>query len=38
MKPIMESSQMKTMALNAMAGIQPSGSGTIDSQTVIDNL
>ena len=38
MRPIMENSQMKTMALNAIAGIKQSSSGTIDSQTVIDNL
>ncbi len=38
MKAIMESSQMKTLALNAMAGVEKNKTWVIDSQTVIDNL
>lgn len=39
MKPIMENSQMKTLALNTMAGIKQNWwSWTINSQTIIDNL
>ena len=38
MRTIMESSQMKTLALNAMAWIEQNRTGVIDSQTVIDNL
>ena len=38
MRSIMESSQMKQLALNAMAGIDQNKTWIIDSQTVIDNL
>lgn len=38
MRTIMESTQMKQLALNAMAGIDQNKTGVIDSQTVIDNL
>ncbi len=39
MKPIMENSQMKTLALNTMAWIKQNwASWSIDSQTIIDNL
>ena len=38
MKSIMESQQMKTLALNAMAWIEQNKTWVIDSQTVIDNL
>jgi len=38
MRTIMDSTQMKQLALNAMAGIDQNKTGVIDSQTVIDNL
>lgn len=38
MRTIMESQQMKTLALNAMAWIEQNKTWVIDSQTVIDNL
>lgn len=38
MRTIMENSQMKTLALNAMAWIEQNKTWVIDSQTVIDNL
>ena len=38
MRTIMESAQMKQLALNAMAGIDQNKTWVIDSQTVIDNL
>ena len=38
MRSIMESQQMKTLALNAMAGVEQNKTWVIDSQTVIDNL
>ena len=38
MRSIMESQQMKTLALNAMAWIEQSKTWLIDSQTVIDHL
>ena len=38
MRSIMQSSQMKTLALNAMAWIEVNKTWIIDSQTVIDNL
>ena len=38
MRSIMESAQMKQLALNAMAWVEQNKTWVIDSQTVIDNL